>query len=209
MRFNRVASGVLAGTLLLTGVSSAFAASGLLARTHPAVAVGQVSNLSTSGFTLTRLNKKTNASVVVNVTVSATTRERALKGTAGALANGEYAAAVGVKSSDGSITATRVVYSSKPLPVRRAVQRVRNHLLRAVGGTVATSSASSISVTTKKGKTYTFNITAQTKFRVSGKAVTTAPSFTQGEHVFVVFRGATALAAATPVDAVAIIVPKS
>jgi hypothetical protein len=145
------------------------------------VAFGQVSNLTTNGFTLTRTVKaKTTGAtspVQTQVTVTATTKEQARKGTTGALANGEYALVAGVKSK-GAVTATRVLYSVKPFRVA---------LSHRVAGAVTQSSPTSLTIQTRAGATYTFTINAQTKFRVNKQTQTTAPTFTTGERVVVVF----------------------
>lgn len=190
---HRLVPGVLAGSLLLGGVSGAFAAS-----PHKAVkfgyAYGQVANLSTSSFTLTRTNAKTGATKSVQVSLSGTTKEKARKGTTGALANGEWALAVGPKSTAG-IAANRVLYSSKKfkasviilrLKLQRAIALARRHR---VAGTVSPNqTAGTLTITTKKGKSISFQLAATTKYAVSGQAATTAPTFTAGEKVVVWFK---------------------
>lgn len=176
---HRLVPGVLAGALLVGSASGAFAASNAV--THRAAAYGQVSNLSASGFTLTRTPKKAGANAtpkVVQVSLSSTTKEKARKGTAGALANGEYAFVVGAKSASG-IAATRVLFSSTAFKAHRLLSR------HAAAGTVnsAATTSTSISITTPKGKTLAFAITAQTKYRVNKHLTTTAPAFTNGEKV--------------------------
>ncbi len=192
---------LLAGSLLAGGASSTFAAQKKVA-TSRAFAYGQVSNLTTAGFTLTRTPKKVGATAtptVVQVALSSTTKEQARKGTTGTLTNGEYAFVVGAKGATG-VAANRVLYSTTAFKARPLVQRIKTQRLaqriahrllrphRAVGlvnGAATTST--SISITTAKGKTLVFAITPQTKYRVNKALTTTAPTFTNGEKVRVRF----------------------
>jgi uncharacterized surface protein with fasciclin (FAS1) repeats len=186
---------LLAGSLLAGGVSAVSAAHKPGVARH-AFAYGQVSNLSASGFTLTKNPKKASAgapSKTVQVALSTTTKEKARKGTAGTLANGEYALVAGAKASSG-ISAQRVLYSAKAFKAQRMIRRARaERILRSlsrhrVAGTVTTAtSSSSLTITTRKGKTLTFAINAKTAFRVNKQRTTTAPAFTSGEKVRVVF----------------------
>ncbi len=187
---------LLAGSLLAGGASGVFAAHKKNATPH-AFAYGQVSNLSTSGFTLTQAPKKAGGATslkAVQVLLGNTTREKTRKGTTGALANGEYALVVGLKGSSG-ITANRVLYANKAFNGRRMIMRARakrilRHLRRhQVAGTVngATTTSSSLAITTPKGRTLTFAITAQTTFRVNKQRATTTPTLTNGEKVRVLF----------------------
>jgi len=185
---------LLAGALLVGGGSSVLAAKGKATTPH-AFAYGKVSNLSAGGFTLTRIPKKaasTTAAKVVQVTLSGTTKEKARKGTTGALSNGEWAFVVGAKATTG-ISANRVVYSVKAfnahrMSLRIRAQRIHRLLLRhAAVGKVSATSSTSLSITTAKGKTLTFAITSQTKYRVNKQLATTVPSFTKGEKVRVRF----------------------
>ncbi|MGI8967769.1 MAG: hypothetical protein ACR2GA_01525 [Chloroflexota bacterium] len=188
----RFVPGLLAASLLAGGTTGVFAKQGKTA-THRTFAYGQVSNLSATSFTVTSLPKKANptaAPKIVQVALNATTKEKARKGTAGVLANGEYAFVSGAKSAAG-ITARRVVYSSTAFHAKRLIQRAKARLHRAhraagavnVGATTATS----LSITTARGKTLVFAITATTKYRVSKHLTTTAPTFTNGEKVRVRF----------------------
>src|SRR5207245_2853514 len=63
----------------------------------------------------------------------------------------------------------------------------RHVLSHRVAGTVTASSLTSLSIQTRAGKTFIFTINAQTKFRVNKQAQATAPTFTTGERVIVVF----------------------
>lgn len=206
MRYTqRLIPGVLAGSLLIGGASGVFAAQGKTpAKARLAFASGQVSNLAGASFTLTRAPKTTTATVApktFQVTLGAKATEHARKGTTGALANGEFAFVVGQKSATG-ITAQRVLYSAKRFNVRRLIAQVRARRLATriaqrlvrrslrrnlVGGTVSTASPTSLSITTKKGKTFTFAIAGTTKYRVNKQLSTTAPTFTSGEKVRVRF----------------------
>lgn len=183
---HRIGAGVVAGSMLFGGAAGVMAAGNgkavkAVAAPRVGLAFGQVSNLSATGFTLTRVAKaKTTgatAQLLTQVTITATTKEQARKGTAGPLANGEYALVAGVKSK-GAVTATRVLYSTKPF------RHVLSHRVR---GFVTASSAGSLTIETRAGASYTFAITAQTKFRVNKQVQTTAPTFTTGERVIVVF----------------------
>jgi hypothetical protein len=180
---NRLVPGLVAGSLVLGAASGVFAAKA--PRVHTAVAFGQVSNLSTAGFTLTR-TPKSGTPVTVNVTLAATTKEKALKGTTGALADGEYAAVIGPKSTAG-IAANRVAFSVKPGPARRVAVRLNRHLLRRAAGTVSQTGTGTFSITTAKNKTVTFTVTTTTRV-VASKKVTTTPSIATGERVVVFFR---------------------
>ncbi|MDQ2743775.1 MAG: hypothetical protein M3Z66_15980 [Chloroflexota bacterium] len=200
---------LLAGSLLAGGASSSFAAQKKVA-TPRAFAYGQVSNLTTTGFTLTRTPKKAGAtSKVVQVALSSTSKEQARKGTTGALTSGEYAFVVGAKGATG-VAANRVLYSTTAFNARRLIQRIRtqrlanriaHRLLRPhlAAGLVngATTTSTSISITTAKGKTLVFAITPQTKYRVNKALTTTAPTFTNGEKVRVRFARAAATKALT------------
>lgn len=206
MRYtSRLIPGLLAGSLLIGGGSSVFASQGTApARPHLAFASGQVSNLSGSGFTLTRAPKVATSGVTpttFQVTLGSKVKEQARKGTTGAIANGEYALVVGQKTAAG-ITAQRVVYSAKRFNVSSLIAQVKAHrlanriaraLLRSrlrpglVRGTVSASSPTSLSITTLKGKALTFTITPATKYRVNKQLSTTAPAFTSGETVGVRF----------------------
>lgn len=197
---------LLAGSLIMGGASGVFAAQHKVA-TPRAFAYGQVSSLSSAGFTLTRTPKKAGSatsSIVVQVALSSMTKEKTRKGTTGALTNSEYAFVVGGKGTSG-ISAKRVLYSSKPFNAHRLILRMRaqrlahrsaRHLLRShrafglVNGTATTST--SISITTAKGKTLVFAITPQTKYRANRILMATAPTFTNGEKVRVRFARDTA-----------------
>lgn len=187
---------LLASSLLAGGATGVFAAHKKAAAPH-AFAYGQVSNLSATGFTLTRNPKKASTgatSRVVQVVLSSTTKEKARKGTAGTLANGEYALVAGAKAPSG-ISAERVLYSAKVFKARRLILRLRaERILRMlsrqrVAGTVAAgTSSTNLAITTRQGKTLTFAITAKTAFRVNRQHTSTAPALTSGEKVRVFFR---------------------
>jgi hypothetical protein len=183
---HRIAAGLVAGSMLFGGAAGVMAAGNgkavkAIAAPRVGVAYGQVSNLLATGFTLTRTVKSrttgTTTQVQTQVTIIATTKEQARRGTTGALANGDYALVAGVKTK-GAVTATRVLYSIKPF---------RHALTHRVAGSVVTSSATSLTIQTRAGATYTFTINAQTKFRVNKVTQTAAPTFTTGERVIVVF----------------------
>lgn len=187
---HRLVPGLLAGSLLAGGATGVFAKQGKSA-THFAAVYGQVSNLSSTTFSLTSRPKKANTTAapkVVQVILNAATKENARKGTTGALANGEYVFVAGAKSAAG-ITALRVVYSSTAFHARRLILRSKAlHLrVRRAAGTVSATTSTSLSITTARGKTLVFAITAQTKYRVNKQLTTTAPTFTSGEKVRVRF----------------------
>lgn len=211
---HRLIPGLLAGSLLIGGASGVFAAQGKAhTKARVGFATGQVSNLSATGFTLTRAPKVAKAGVTPKTfqvslgatgpsTGNASAKEHARKGTTGALANGEFAFVVGQKTATG-VTAQRVVYSAKRFNVRRLIAQVRAHRLanrlakrlarrslrhNFVRGTVnASSTAGTLSITTKKGKTFTFAIGTTTKYRVNKQLSTTPLTFTTGEKVVVRF----------------------
>lgn len=179
---HRFIPGLLAGSLLAGGASGALAAKNHPASVGLARAAGQVSNLSATGFTLTETPRKatqgTTAAVkTVQINLTAATRETAVVGTTGALANGEYVVVAGQKTATG-ITARRVLYSVKP--IHRAHNRVT--------GTVQGSTATTLTVQTRKGKLVTFTLTAQTRYRAGAQALQAVPAFTAGERVAVSFK---------------------
>ncbi|MGH2441925.1 MAG: hypothetical protein ACRDFX_02030 [Chloroflexota bacterium] len=193
--------GLLAGALLAGGLGSAFAAPARV-HAHRVGAYGQVSNVSSTGFTLTRTPKKatTTTPKSVQVILNSSTKEHARKGTTGTtLANGEYAFVAGTKTTAG-FTANQILFSSTKFNARKMIlriklQRILNALTRGhraakahgAVGAVASSSATSLVITTAKGKTLTFAITATTKYRVNKQLTTTTPIFTSGEKVRVMF----------------------
>jgi hypothetical protein len=181
MKFKRyLIPSLLAGSLLVGGTSGVFAAKNKVAAPR-AFAYGQVSNLSTTGFTLTR-TPKNGPSKVVQVLLNGTTKEKARQGTTGPLTNGEYALVVGASGASG-ITANRVLYSSTAFNAHRSL---RGHLAVGLVNGAATT-ATSMSITTAKGKTLVFAITPQTRYRVNKILTSTAPTFTNGEKVRVLF----------------------
>lgn len=184
---HRIGAGLLGGAILLSGATGALAAKGTKLHAHRAVVRGQVSNLSVSGFTLTRTTKATatKAATVktVQVTFSATVKERAAKGTTGALANGAFALVVGQKSAT-TVMAKLVVFAAAAKGLRPAIRRLTHVRV----GTVTAGTPTSIAITTKAGKALTFTLTGTTKFRVGKQLATTAPTFTTGEKVRVVYK---------------------
>lgn len=193
---HRLVPGIVAGSLLLGGASGALAAKGK--RQGRVVSlIGQVSNLSTTGFTLTAAPRKaaagattTAAPKTFQVILGATTKEKALRGTTGTLTNGEYALVVGRRSKAG-VTARRVLFSTTARDLRRIL-----HV--AIGTIAAGTTSTSLVITTRKGKSVTFAITPATKFRVGKATQTVAPALTAGQKVAVRFgrvKGSTALVA--------------
>jgi hypothetical protein len=189
---HRLVPGLLAGSLVVGGVSAVFAAP---AKPHWAALGGQVSNLSGATFTLT-LNPKAAAAgktvKTVQVTLAATAKQRARAGTTGALADGDYAVVVGTRTQT-AMTANRVVYSAKAFAVARVAAGIRaRHTLSVLAhhrarGTVQSGTATSLVILTRAGKTLTFQLTATTNFRVNGQVSHTAPTFAAGQKVVVVF----------------------
>jgi hypothetical protein len=193
----KIVPAAVAGSLLLGGASGVLAAKTKAPQVKRAARAGQVSNLSATGFTLTWTPKtgKNGAAPTsrsVQVATSTTTVEKARKGTTGTLANGDFAAVLGTRAK-GTVTAKRVLFATSAFKLRR----------HAVVGTVAAgTSATSLVITTRAGKTRTLAITAATKF-FQGKTAATAPlALTTGEKVVVRFgRDATVK---TQLDALAI-----
>lgn len=191
----RLVPGLVAGSLLAGSVSGALAAK--QHKASHAFVYGQVSNVSASSFTLAWTTKaKAGAAATqksASVTLAAGAKEAARKGTTGPLTNGEYALVIGTKTASG-ITARRVVYSATAfnpkkmiaLARARAILAARHHVVGTVNGSQTT--AASLVITTKRGKTRTFSITAATKFFASGQQVATAPTLTNGETVGVFFK---------------------
>ena len=184
---HRLGAGLLAGVVVVGGTTEAVAAKGTNAHANRTVVAGLVSNLSAAGFTLTRTTRATTTSAatvkVTQVTLNGTVKERATKGTTGALSNGEFALVIGQKSTAG-VTATRVVYATTAKGLRHAMRR----LTRVRAGTVSAASPSSVTITTRAGKSFTFTLTSATTFRVNKQRTTSSPVFTPGEKVRVHFR---------------------
>lgn len=193
---HRLLPGIVAGSLLLGSASGALAAT---TKAKPKARwtslAGQVSNLSGSTFTLT-LNPRAAAAgktvKTVQVTLAATAKQQARTGTTGALANNDYAIVVGARTAT-SVMANRVFYSATAFPAARVVAGIRarhtlyvlsHHIVR---GTVASSTATTLSVAVSATKTRTFQLTSTTNFRANGQVSHTAPIFTTGEKVVVVF----------------------
>jgi hypothetical protein len=178
----KIVPAAVAGLLLLGGASGVFAAKGKAFHVKRAAIAGQVSNVSATGFTLSWTPKqgKNGAAPVartVQVATTASTVEKARKGTTGTLANGDFAAVLGTRAKR-TVTAKRVLFATTQFKLRR----------HAVIGTVAAgTSATSLVITTRAGKTRTLAITATTKY-FQGKTVATAPlALTTGEKVLVRF----------------------
>jgi hypothetical protein len=184
---HRLGASLLAGIVLIGGTTGALAAKGTKVHANRATATGLVSNLSATGFTLTRTTKATASTAAAvktaQVTFDTAAKERATKGTTGVLANGEYALVVGQKTAAG-IAAKRVVYSTTAKGLRHAIRG----LARVRAGTVSAVTPAGITITTKAGKTFTFTVTTTTTYRVNKQPATTAPTFTTGEKVRVLFR---------------------
>lgn len=195
-----VVPGLLAGALLLGGTSGVFAAKGKAAVRHVAV-IGQVSNLTTSGFTLTwtpAKGKNAGTTRSVAVATTAATKERGLKG-ATAIANGDYAFVAGTRSKD-TVTALRVAYSTTTFTARQRLA-LRGHLVR---GTVVSATTDQLVITAgKNARTITFTLDATTRYRVNKQVSTTAPTFTAGEKVIVAFTRAKSTVTGAPATLVA------
>lgn len=218
---HRIAPGLVGGALLLSSVSGAFAAQAPTTPVRLVVVAGQVSGLpaaSASGFTLTWTPKKAGAAPKTwQILTTPTTREVPVRGTTGALQNGEYALVVGTSATAG-VTARSIRYSVTPFTARQvAIVRLRVRLAvltaaraHTVRGTLnllqSTSSNLSVTVTTKAGtKIVMFAITPATKFRIGTAAATaTAPVFTNGEKVVVRYKRD---AATKALDALVVRVP--
>lgn len=191
---HRLVPGLLAGSLFVGGASGVLAAKG----THKAhwIAVGgQVSALSGSTFTLTLNPRAASAgktSKTVQVTLAATAKQQPRTGTTAPLATGDYAVVVGTGTQT-SVTATRTLYSVTVFPTGRVVSLLRaRHTIavlshHTVRGTVQTGSATGLTITTRAGKTLTFQLTSTTSFRAGGLISHTAPTFTSGQTVVIVY----------------------
>jgi len=191
---HRLVPGLLAGCLMLGGASGVFAAPAK-AKAHWAALGGTVSNLSGNTFTLT-LNPKAAAAgktaKTVQVTVTPTAKVQARTGTTGTLANNDYAVVVGTRAQT-SVTANRVLYGATAFPVGRTVARIRaNHTLNVLAhhrarGTVQSSTPTSLVIVNKAGKTLTFQLNATTNYRANAQVTHTAPAFSAGQSVAVVY----------------------
>jgi hypothetical protein len=181
-RVHRLVPGLVAGSLLLSGASGVFAAKTHKAHARNGIVAGQVSNVSATGFTLTFTPKtgKNGAAPVTRtfqVATTSTTKEVARRRTTGSIVNGDFAYVAGARTK-GAVAAKRVVYSTSTFKLR---------LHRAIGTVAAGTTATTLVVTTRAGKTATFSVTATTKFRV-GKTLQTAPvALTAGQKVLVHF----------------------
>jgi hypothetical protein len=186
----RLTAGALAAGLLLTTAAGTFAAKGTKAPGTVTFAAGQVSNLAPAGFTLTSTRKASATAApttqTLQVVVDAKTKERARKGTTGALVNGEYAVVVGRVTATG-LTARVIVYSSTAFKGNRAGRRVLAALRHRAAGTVTAASATSVTIQTKNGKSRIFGIMAGTRFLVNGKAQQTVQTLTIGQTIVVRF----------------------
>ena len=189
---HRLAPGLLAGSLVLSGASGALAAKAK-AKVRFAVVSGQISAVAGNTFTLTLNPKaatqgKTTRTVQVTLAPNAKLQPRA--GTTGAIANGYYAVVVGTRA-ESAVTARRVIYSATAFRTARVASGIRaRHTLAALShrtarGTVQSSTATSLVITTRAGKTLTFQLTSTTQFRVKGQLSQTAPTFASGQQVVV------------------------
>jgi hypothetical protein len=157
---------------------------------------GQISALTGNTFTLT-LNPKAalagKPARTVQVTLAANAKEQARVGTTAALASGDYAVVVG-SGTQAAVTATRTIYSATTFPVARVVSLLRaQHTIavlsrHTVRGTVQSGTPTTLTITTKAGKSLTFQFTTTTNFRANGGLAShTAPAFTSGQKVTVVY----------------------
>jgi hypothetical protein len=191
---HRLMPGLLGGSLLLGGASGALAANAT-PKPHWIAVGGQISALSGTTFTLT-LNPKAalagKTAKTVQVTLAATTKQQPRVGTTAALANGDYAVVVGTGTQT-AVTATRTIFSATSFPVARVVSLLRaQHTIavlsrHTVRGTVQAGTATNLTITTKAGKTLTFQLTATTNFRANGQVTHTVPAFTSGQAVTIVY----------------------
>ena len=192
---HRLAPGLLAGSLLVGGASGVLAAT-VTPKPHWIALGGQVSALSGSTFTLT-LNPKAAVAgktpKTVQVTLAVNAKQQPRVGTTAALANGDYAVVVGTGTQT-AVTATRTIYSATTFPTGRLVSLLRaRHTIavlarHTVRGTVQTGTATGLTITTRAGKTLTFQLTPTTNFRANGGLVShTAPTFTSGQKVTIVY----------------------
>lgn len=191
---HRLVPGLVAGTLLLGTTTGVFAAKTPAPRLG--VVAGQVSNLSATGFVLTASARKVAAGTAApaastfQVAIAATTKEIARKGTTGTLQNGDYAVVVGARSAT-AVAARRILFSTTPFKgktIRAVAQKVvAARVYRAAGTVAPTTTASTLVITTKAGKTLTFSITSATKFRVNKQLVATAPVLIAGQRVIVLY----------------------
>lgn len=191
---HRLAPGLLAGSLILGGVSAVSAAPAKPKPRWTALG-GQVSNLTGNTFTLT-LNPKAAASgktvQTVQVTLAPTAKEQPRAGTTGVLANNDYAVVVGTRLQT-NVTANRVLYGATAFRVARVVAGIRaNHTLYVLAhhrarGTIQSSTSTSLVIVNKAGKTLTFQLNSATNYRANAQVSHTAPTFVAGQSVAVVF----------------------
>ncbi|HZS94891.1 MAG TPA: hypothetical protein VFA78_08845 [Chloroflexota bacterium] len=191
----RLVPGLLAGSLLLAGTSGVFAAKGKAA-SRWAVVAGQVTSVNGTAVSLTlnpgAVTKKGAAAKTLAITLSTTVKEKGLGGATGGLVANDYAAFAGVRSATG-FTANRVYYSTKAAIVHREALRLRALHTLAVrkvhraSGTFQSWNGTALVITTKANKTLTFVTGTTTHFFVNGQLVTTAPTFTAGQTLFVRF----------------------
>ena len=88
---------------------------------------------------------------------------------------------------------SRTIYSATTFPVARVVSLLRaQHTIavlsrHTVRGTVQSGTTTTLTITTKAGKNLTFQFTATTNFRANGQVTHTAPAFTSGQKVTIVY----------------------
>ncbi len=200
---HRIVPGLLAGSLVLGTGTAAFAARSAHAKVSGrAAAYGQVSALSNGNFTLTFTPKKAGATPRAwQIATTGTTKELALKGTTGPLANNEYAFVVGTSPSKGNINATNIRYSTtdflgKAGKLRKALGSTIIGAAHATSGVLSTGSTFTVTVShkdkatgTTTSKDFTFTVTDKTRFKSGREAAsTTGIALTAGEKILVHYR---------------------
>jgi hypothetical protein len=187
-RFTMTAGAAIAAAALLsTGATGVFAAKGTAAHAAKAAKGGKgVATRVGAGMvaygTLTTLNAgsavvatPSNGSLTVTLAAGATYTARSQAAATAGLKTGDQVALRGT-SVNGAVTARAVIYDTTPFAIGAA----------ALTGTVASSTPTSLSVTTAAGKSVTVQLTGTTRYRVGGKAAASAPTFTANERVQVV-----------------------
>ena len=176
-RIKTVALSLIAASTVLGGISAGvLAPQGVqAAAVHQRVVVaGTISAPTGTSFTLANKAGKT-----ITVNLMSTTRyfvNGVRATTAPTFTTGETVHVFGVRTAAATITARIVAVGALPA----------THIVVRVGGTVAGSTATSLTITRKNGKAFTAQLDAKTRFVVDGKRVTTAPTFTNGAAVFVI-----------------------
>jgi hypothetical protein len=133
------------------------------------VGYGTLSAISATGATIATPN---NSNLTVTFTSQATYTAHSQGAATAGLKSGQQVAVYGT-SVNGTVTAGRLDYDTTPF-VAGTVRYT---------GTVSSSSASSLSLTTSSGQTITVQLTSTTRYGIGKASSTTAPTFSANQQV--------------------------